>query len=96
MKTGVADYVVSGSWSKKAWKEAKIFGDARMIGNRTRTSATFPKALEVSNGARRSTYPRTKRLPRYHELPDTRASRSSPTSSSCFLSEPIDITKRSA
>ena len=23
MTTGVADYVVSGSWSKKAWKEAK-------------------------------------------------------------------------
>ena len=23
MKTGVADYIVSGSWSKKAWKEAE-------------------------------------------------------------------------
>ena len=44
MKTGEADYVVSGSWSKKAWKkEAKIFGDARCSAPpRTRISAMFP------------------------------------------------------
>ena len=31
MKNKVADYIVSGSWSKKAFKEAKIFGDARCV-----------------------------------------------------------------
>ena len=47
----VADYVVSGSWSKKAWKEAKIFGDARMIGNSEDENFSYVgpdvKALEV-------------------------------------------------
>ncbi len=31
MQNKVADYIVSGSWSKKAWKEAKIFGEARCV-----------------------------------------------------------------
>ena len=34
MKNKVADYIVSGSWSKKAFKEAKIFGDARFLRGR--------------------------------------------------------------
>ena len=29
MKNRVADYIVTGAWAKKAFKEAKIFGDAR-------------------------------------------------------------------
>lgn len=28
MLDGKADYIVSGSWSKKAYKEAKLYGDA--------------------------------------------------------------------
>lgn len=31
MKNRVADYIVTGAWAKKAFKEAKIFGDARAI-----------------------------------------------------------------
>ncbi len=31
MKTGNADYIVSGSWSKKAAEEAAIFGNARVV-----------------------------------------------------------------
>ena len=31
MLSGKADYIVSGSWSKKAYKEAKIFGDALLV-----------------------------------------------------------------
>ena len=30
-KNKKADYIVSGSWSKKAFKEAKLFGDARCV-----------------------------------------------------------------
>ena len=32
MLHGKADYIVSGSWSKKAYKEAQLFGDARCVG----------------------------------------------------------------
>ena len=31
MLNGKADYIVSGSWSKKAYKEAQIFGNARLV-----------------------------------------------------------------
>ncbi len=31
MKNGVADYIVTGAWSKKAFKEAQKFGDVRCI-----------------------------------------------------------------
>lgn len=31
MKNGVADYIVTGSWSKKAFTEAKKFGDVKCI-----------------------------------------------------------------
>ena len=31
MQNKKADYIVSGSWSKKAWKEAKLYGEARCV-----------------------------------------------------------------
>ena len=34
MKNRVADYIVTGSWAKKAFKEAKFYGDARAIASR--------------------------------------------------------------
>lgn len=32
MQNKKADYIVSGSWSKKAWKEAKLYGEAQLRG----------------------------------------------------------------
>ena len=52
MKTGKADYVVSGSWSKKAWKEAKIFGDARLLATSEDENFSYVpdvESLEVSD-----------------------------------------------
>ena len=31
MKEGTADYMVTGSWSKKAFKEAKMYGTANLV-----------------------------------------------------------------
>ena len=31
MRNGKADYIVSGSWSKKAMKEAKLYGEATVL-----------------------------------------------------------------
>ena len=31
MKNGVADYIVTGQWAKKAYQEAQKFGDAKCI-----------------------------------------------------------------
>ena len=33
MRGGFSEYIVSGSWSKKAYQEAKRFGDARILGD---------------------------------------------------------------
>ncbi len=96
MKTGVADYVVSGSWSKKAWKEAKIFGDARMIGNSEDENFSYVpdvKALEVSDDADYVYICQNETIygTVYHELPDTKGKPLVADVSSCFLSEPIDV-----
>ena len=31
MKNGVADYIITGQWAKKAWQEAKKYGKANVI-----------------------------------------------------------------
>ena len=31
MKNGVADYIITGQWAKKAWKEAQLYGKANAI-----------------------------------------------------------------
>ena len=31
MKNGVADYIITGQWAKKAWQEAKLYGTANAI-----------------------------------------------------------------
>lgn len=98
MKTGVADYVVSGSWSKKAWKEAKRFGDARCIASSEDGNFSYVpdvEALEVSDDAsyvyicENETIYGTK----YRTLPDTKGKPLVSDVSSCFLSEPVDVTK---
>ena len=96
MTTGVADYVVSGSWSKKAWKEAKKFGDARCIASsEDETFSYVPDvdALEISDDAsyvyicENETIYGTK----YHRLPDTKGKPLVADVSSCFLSEPMEV-----
>ncbi|ACV23813.1 Phosphoserine aminotransferase [Slackia heliotrinireducens] len=96
MKTGVADYIVSGSWSKKAWKEAKKFGDARCIASsEDKTFSYIPDvdALEIDDDAdyvyicENETIYGTK----YHKLPDTKGKPLVADVSSCFLSEPVNV-----
>ena len=31
MKNGVADYIITGQWAKKAWQEAKLYGEAHAV-----------------------------------------------------------------
>ena len=41
MQNKVADYIVSGNWSKKAFKEAKLYGDARCIASSEDENFTY-------------------------------------------------------
>jgi len=98
MKNRVADYIVTGSWAKKAYKEATIFGDARVIASSE--DATFSyipdcSDLPVSPDAdyvyicENNTIYGTK----FHELPNTKGKDLVADVSSCFLSEPADVSR---
>lgn len=98
MLTGKADYIVSGSWSKKAYKEAKIFGDARLVASSEDENFFYipnvdelefdPEADYVYICENETIYGT-----HYHKLPDTGDVPLVSDVSSCFLSEPIDVSK---
>ena len=96
MTTGVADYVVSGSWSKKAWKEAKRFGDARCIASSEDGNFSYVPdvdALEISDDASYVYICQNETIygTRYPKLPDTKGKPLVADVSSCFLSEPVEV-----
>ncbi|MBQ7562542.1 MAG: 3-phosphoserine/phosphohydroxythreonine transaminase [Lachnospiraceae bacterium] len=98
MKNRVADYIVTGQWAKKAWQEAKLFGTANKIASsEDRTFSYIPDCsdLPISENAdyvyicENNTIYGTK----YKTLPDTKGKTLVADVSSCFLSEPVDVTK---
>lgn len=93
----VADYVVSGSWSKKAWKEAKIYGDARCIASSEDENFSYVPdvdKLEISDDADYVYICQNETIygTVYHKLPDTKGKPLVADVSSCFLSEPLKVT----
>ncbi len=96
MHNKVADYIVSGSWSKKAWKEAKLYGDARCIASSEDENFSYvPNVaeLEISDDADYVYICQNETIygTLYHTLPDTKGKPLVSDVSSCFLSEPINV-----
>ncbi|MBO4373939.1 MAG: 3-phosphoserine/phosphohydroxythreonine transaminase [Lachnospiraceae bacterium] len=98
MKNGVADFIVTGQWAKKAWQEASKYGKANKIASsEDRTFAYIPDVsdLPISEDAdyvyicQNNTIYGTK----YRELPNTKGKTLVSDVSSMFLSEPMDVTK---
>jgi len=98
MKNKVADYIVTGQWAKKAWQEASKYGKANKIASsEDKTFSYIPDCsdLPVSEDAdyvyicENNTIYGTK----FKTLPDTKGKTLVADVSSCFLSEPVDITK---
>ena len=96
--SGKADYIVSGSWSKKAYKEAALLGNARCVASsEDKTFSYIPNVDELDLDpeadyvyiCENETIYGTK----YHKLPETGDVPLVSDVSSCFLSEPIDVTK---
>ena len=98
MKNKVADYIITGQWAKKAWKEAQLFGTANAVASSE--DATFSyipdcSNLPISDDAdyvyicENNTIYGTK----FHQLPNTKGKPLVSDVSSCFLSEPVDVTK---
>ena len=98
MKNKVADYIITGQWAKKAWQEAQKYGQANAIASSAdKTFSYIPDCsdLPISENAdyvyicENNTIYGTK----YKTLPDTKGKLLVSDVSSCFLSEPIDVTK---
>lgn len=98
MKNGVADYIVTGQWAKKAYQEAQKFGKANKIASsEDKTFSYIPDCsdLPISEDAdyvyicENNTIYGTK----YKTLPNTKGKVLVSDVSSCFLSEPVDVTK---
>ena len=98
MKNGVADYIVTGQFAKKAYKEATKYGKVNVIASsEEKTFSYIPDCsdLPVSEDAdyvyicENNTIYGTK----YKELPNTKGKPLVADVSSCFLSEPVDVTK---
>lgn len=98
MKNGVADYIVTGQWAKKAYSEAQKYGKANKIASsEDRTFSYIPDCsdLPVSEDAdyvyicENNTIYGTK----FKTLPNTKGKPLVADVSSCFLSEPMDVEK---
>ena len=98
MKNKVADYIVTGQWAKKAFAEAQIYGKANKIASsEDKTFSYIPDCsdLPISEDAdyvyicENNTIYGTK----FHELPNTKGKPLVSDVSSCFLSEPVDVSK---
>lgn len=98
MKNGVADYIITGQWAKKAYQEAQKYGKANAVASSAdKTFSYIPDCsdLPISEDAdyvyicENNTIYGTK----FHTLPNTKGKLLVSDVSSCFLSEPIDVTK---
>ncbi len=98
MKNKVADYIITGQWAKKAYQEAKIYGNAQAIASSAdKTFSYIPDCsdLDISPDAdyvyicENNTIYGTK----FKTLPNTKGKDLVADVSSCFLSEPVDVSK---
>ncbi len=96
MKNRVADYIITGQWAKKAWQEAKKYGQANAVASsEDKTFSYIPDCsdLPISPDAdyvyicENNTIYGTK----YKKLPNTKGRLLVSDVSSCFLSEPVNV-----
>lgn len=95
---GKADYILTGQWATKAYKEACKYGEARAVASsKDKTFSYIPKTTRedfdkdadyVYICMNNTIYGTV-----YHELPDVGDIPLIADVSSCFLSEPLDVSK---
>ena len=98
MKNKKAAYIVTGQWAKKAYQEAQIYGEAvKVASSEDKTFSYIPDCsdLDIPEDAdyvyicENNTIYGTK----YKTLPNTKGKTLVADVSSCFLSEPVDVSK---
>ncbi len=98
MKNKKAAYIITGQWAKKAYQEAQMYGEAVAVASSAdKTFSYIPDCsdLDIPEDAdyvyicENNTIYGTK----FKELPNTKGKLLVSDVSSCFLSEPVDVTK---
>lgn len=98
MKNKKAAYIVTGQWAKKAWKEAQIYGEAVAVASSEDKTFSYipdcsdlaiPEDADYVYICENNTIYGTK----FKTLPNTAGHDLVADVSSCFLSEPVDVTK---
>ena len=98
MKNKKAAYIVTGQWAKKAFQEAQLYGEAvKVASSEDETFSYIPDCsdLEIPEDAdyvyicENNTIYGTK----FKTLPNTKGHTLVADVSSCFLSEPVDVSK---
>ena len=97
-KNHKADYVITGQWANKAFKEGARYGEAKAVASSADKTfsyipkldkATFTPDADYFHICMNNTIYGTK----YHTLPETGSVPLVADISSCILSEPIDVSK---
>ena len=98
MKNRKAGYIVTGQWAKKAFAEAKIYGEAVELASSADKTFSYipdcsdldiPEDLDYVYICENNTIYGTK----FKTLPNTKGHTLVADVSSCFLSEPVDVSK---
>ena len=98
MRNKVADYIITGQWAKKAWQEAKLYGQANAVASSADRNFTYiPDCsdLPISDDAdyvhicQNNTIYGTA----FSRLPNTKGKPLVADVSSCFLSGPMDVSE---
>ena len=98
MKNRKAGYIVTGQWAKKAYQEAKIYGEAIELASSADQTFSYipdcsdldiPDNLDYVYICENNTIYGTK----FKTLPNTKGHTLVADVSSCFLSEPVDVSK---
>ena len=97
MRNGVADYIITGQFSKKAWKEAQLFGQANAVASSADKNFTYIPDCSDLPISEQSDYVyicenNTISGTKFHTLPNTKGKPLVADVSSCFLSEPVKVT----
>lgn len=97
-KSGKADYVITGTWAKKAYKEAQKFGDIKVVASSEESTFTYIPEVKKEDFREDADYVHitlnnTIYGTHYPYTPDTGDIPLVADMSSCILSEEIDVTK---
>ncbi|MBU1141694.1 MAG: 3-phosphoserine/phosphohydroxythreonine transaminase, partial [Firmicutes bacterium] len=98
MKNKKVDFIITGNWAQKAYEEAQKYGQANVIASSEDLMFSYIPDLtdlkitpdaDYVHICENNTIFGTK----YYELPNTKGKTLVSDASSCFLSEPMDVTK---